>query len=46
MLKIWGRATSANVMKLLWCCNEIGIEYERIDLGASMAVWTIPIIWH
>lgn len=35
MLKIWGRATSANVMKLLWCCNEIGIEYEQIDLGGE-----------
>jgi len=33
MLKIWGRSTSSNVQKLLWCCAELGIEYERVDLG-------------
>ena len=31
MLKIWGRASSANVMKVLWVCDEIGEKYERID---------------
>ena len=33
MLKIWGRTTSSNVQKVLWCCGELGLEYERIDLG-------------
>ncbi len=33
MLKIWGRANSINVQKVLWCCDELGIEYERIDAG-------------
>jgi glutathione S-transferase len=33
MLKIWGRNTSSNVQKVLWCCAELGIEYERVDLG-------------
>jgi glutathione S-transferase len=33
MLKIWGRATSANVQKVLWVCEEMGIRYERIDLA-------------
>ena len=33
MLKIWGRATSSNVQKVLWCCAELGIEFERVDLG-------------
>jgi len=33
MLKIWGRATSSNVQKVLWCCAELGIGFERIDLG-------------
>ena len=27
MLKIWGRASSSNVMKLLWLCEELGIPY-------------------
>src|SRR6266852_5049331 len=33
MLKIWGRTTSSNVQKVLWCCAELGIAYERVDLG-------------
>ncbi len=33
MLKIWGRATSSNVQKVLWCCGELGIPFERVDLG-------------
>jgi glutathione S-transferase len=33
MLKIWGRTTSSNVQKVLWCCAELAIEFERVDLG-------------
>lgn len=33
MLKILGRATSANVQKVVWLCHECGIEYEREDIG-------------
>jgi len=33
MLKIWGRATSSNVQKVLWCCGELGIRFERVDIG-------------
>ena len=33
MLKIWGRANSLNVQKVLWCCDELGIPYTRTDLG-------------
>lgn len=35
MLKIWGRASSSNVMKLLWLCEELGIPHERLDAGGS-----------
>lgn len=35
MLKIYGRATSSNVQKVLWCCGEIGLEFERIDIDAA-----------
>jgi glutathione S-transferase len=35
VLKIWGRASSANVMKVLWCCTELGEPYERLDVGAE-----------
>lgn len=33
MLKIWGRATSSNVQKVLWCCAELELEFERVDVG-------------
>ncbi len=33
MLKIWGRANSVNVQKVLWCCDELRLPYERIDAG-------------
>ncbi len=33
MLKIIGRKTSSNVMKVLWACVELGLDFEREDLG-------------
>ncbi len=33
MLKIWGRTTSSNVQKVLWCCAELDIPYDRTDWG-------------
>jgi glutathione S-transferase len=33
MLKIWGRASSSNVQKVLWCCAELDVPFERVDLG-------------
>jgi glutathione S-transferase len=32
-LQIWGRANSVNVQKVLWCCRELDVAYERIDAG-------------
>ena len=33
MLKILGRNTSSNVQKVLWCCGELALPFERADLG-------------
>lgn len=33
MLTIWGRANSINVQKVLCCCDELGLAYERVDAG-------------
>ena len=33
MLTIWGRATSSNVQKVLWTCDELGVPFERLDAG-------------
>src|SRR5215470_3000343 len=35
MLKILGRTTSSNVQKVLWCCGEIGLAFERSDVGGT-----------
>lgn len=35
MLKIWGRASSSNIMKLLWLAEELGIPYSRVDAGGA-----------
>jgi glutathione S-transferase len=33
MLKILGRKASGNTQKVLWCCDELGLAYEREDVG-------------
>lgn len=35
MLTIWGRASSSNVMKVLWLCEELAIPFTRIDAGGA-----------
>ena len=35
MLRIWGRISSINVQKVVWCADELGLEYERIDAGGK-----------
>lgn len=32
-MQVWGRANSVNVKKVLWCCQELELEYQRIDAG-------------
>ena len=33
MRTLWGRATSSNVMKVIWLLEELGMPYERVDRG-------------
>lgn len=42
MLKIWGRTNSVNVKKALWCAEELGLKYERIDAGMAHGVVNTP----
>ena len=42
MLKIWGRVNSVNVKKVLWCVDELGLPYERIDAGMQFGVVDTP----
>lgn len=33
MLTIWGRFDSSNVQALMWCVGELGLPYQRFDVG-------------
>ena len=42
MLKVWGRTSSVNVQKVLWCCEELGLPYERVDAGGPFGGTDAP----
>ena len=42
MLRIWGRLTSVNVQKVVWCADELGLRYERIDAGRDFGLVDTP----
>jgi glutathione S-transferase len=42
MLVIWGRTNSVNVQKVLWCCEELAIDYQRLDAGGPFGVVNTP----
>ena len=35
MLKILGRNNSVNVIKVLWCAAELGLDFDRSDIGGA-----------
>ncbi|MEM7301309.1 MAG: glutathione S-transferase family protein [Pseudomonadota bacterium] len=35
MLKVHGRATSSNVQAVMWLIGELGLPYERLDVGGT-----------
>jgi glutathione S-transferase len=41
-LTVWGNADSVNVQKVLWCCEELGLQYRRIDAGRHFGVVGTP----
>ncbi len=42
MLKVWGRTSSVNVQKVLWCCEELGVPYEHVDAGGPFGGTDTP----
>jgi glutathione S-transferase len=32
MIKVWGRMTSTNVQKVMWCIDELGVAHKHFDL--------------
>ena len=41
-LTLWGRVNSINVQKVLWCMQETGQPFERIDAGRGFGVTDTP----
>lgn len=35
MLKVLGRNNSINVIKVLWCATELGLDFDRTDIGGA-----------
>ena len=33
VLKVLGRNNSSNVQKVMWCCGELGLKVDRVDIG-------------
>ncbi|WP_299454751.1 glutathione S-transferase family protein [uncultured Pigmentiphaga sp.] len=42
MMKIWGRITSINVAKAVWAAQELGLQFERIDVGGPFGGLDTP----
>jgi glutathione S-transferase len=42
MLRIWGRANSINVQKVVWACGELGVPYDRTDAGGAFGIVNSP----
>jgi len=38
VITVWGRKTSSNVQVVLWCLEELELEYNRIDAGFTYGV--------
>jgi hypothetical protein len=35
MLRILGRINSINVQTIVWCARELGLPFERTDIGGA-----------
>lgn len=42
MLTLWGRLSSINVQKVLWCLDEIGLAHERREAGGAFGIVDTP----
>ena len=41
-LKIWGRLSSINVRKVVWCAQELGLDFHRLEAGGRFGVVQTP----
>lgn len=40
--RLWGRLSSVNVQKAVWCLGELGLPYERREAGGAHGVVDTP----
>ncbi len=41
-LQIWGRLSSINVRKVVWCAQELGLAFQRTEAGGRFGVVQTP----
>ena len=41
-LRIWGRMSSINVRKVVWCAQELGLDFQRIEAGGAFGLVQTP----
>ncbi len=42
MLNIWGRISSINVRKVVWCAQELKLDFQRTEAGGKFGVVQTP----
>ena len=42
MLNIWGRISSINVRKVVWCAQELALDFQRTEAGGQYGVVQTP----
>lgn len=42
MLNIWGRISSLNVRKVVWCAQELGLNFQRTEAGGKFGIVQTP----
>ncbi|MDA7417035.1 glutathione S-transferase [Xenophilus arseniciresistens] len=42
MINIWGRISSINVRKVVWCAQELGLDFQRTEAGGAFGVVQTP----
>jgi len=42
MLNIWGRISSINVRKVVWCAQELGLDFQRTEAGGQFGIVQSP----
>jgi len=42
VVTLFGRASSVNVQRVMWCCAEVGVGWDRVDVGGPFGGTATP----